>query len=189
MVDEKPGSITRSVAAKRGVRVGKWLGDGAMLIGVEAAPVIALGGGGALAYAHIALIQEIHARGIPIDMVAGVSGGSVIGAFYYLRIVYYMYFGAEDGGLETPMAPLQWGLMVASAAIMVLGIANLFGVEGAALAAAETLVQIADVDQRSRVVHGSFTSSPSASAAGASTTASANGNPASAPLRHPVYGV
>ena len=72
--------------------------------------------------------------------VAGVIA-SVIGAFYYLRIVYYMYFGAEDGGLETPMAPLQWGLMVACAAIMVLGIANLFGVEGAALAAAETLVR------------------------------------------------
>jgi NADH-quinone oxidoreductase subunit N len=72
--------------------------------------------------------------------VAGVIA-SVIGAFYYLRIVYYMYFGSEDGGLETPMAPLQWGLLVASAAIMVFGIANLFGIEGVALAAAETLVR------------------------------------------------
>jgi adenylate cyclase len=34
---------TRDVAAKRGVRVAKWLGDGAMLIGVEPTPAIALG--------------------------------------------------------------------------------------------------------------------------------------------------
>lgn len=31
----------RSVAARRGVRVAKWLGDGAMLVGVSSAPVIA----------------------------------------------------------------------------------------------------------------------------------------------------
>ncbi len=43
---------------------------------------IALGGGGALAYAHVAMIQELDAMGIPIDMVAGVSGGAVVGAFY-----------------------------------------------------------------------------------------------------------
>ena len=34
---------TRSVAARRGVRVAKWLGDGAMLVGVEAGPSVALG--------------------------------------------------------------------------------------------------------------------------------------------------
>jgi adenylate cyclase len=34
---------TRSVAAQRGVRVAKWLGDGAMLVGVEAGPSVALG--------------------------------------------------------------------------------------------------------------------------------------------------
>jgi NADH-quinone oxidoreductase subunit N len=33
-----------------------------------------------------------------------------------------------------------WGFLVASAAIMVLGIANMFGVEAAAAAAAATLV-------------------------------------------------
>ncbi|MEZ5166382.1 MAG: adenylate/guanylate cyclase domain-containing protein [Acidimicrobiales bacterium] len=36
--------VTRNVAAKRGVRVAKWLGDGAMLVGTEPAPTIALGG-------------------------------------------------------------------------------------------------------------------------------------------------
>lgn len=35
--------ITRNVAAKRGVRVAKWLGDGAMLVGTEPTPTIALG--------------------------------------------------------------------------------------------------------------------------------------------------
>jgi class 3 adenylate cyclase len=34
---------TRDIAAKRGVRVAKWLGDGSMLVGVEATPAIALG--------------------------------------------------------------------------------------------------------------------------------------------------
>ncbi|MFT5202696.1 MAG: adenylate cyclase [Candidatus Aldehydirespiratoraceae bacterium] len=35
--------ITRNVAAKRGVRVAKWLGDGVMLVGTEPTPTIALG--------------------------------------------------------------------------------------------------------------------------------------------------
>lgn len=65
---------------------------------------------------------------------------SVIGAFYYLRVVYYMYFGREGETLDTRMNPLQWGLMMASAAIMLVGIVNLFGIEGPALAAAKALV-------------------------------------------------
>jgi NADH-quinone oxidoreductase subunit N len=64
---------------------------------------------------------------------------SVIGAFYYLRIVYYMYFGSEGAGAESRMAPVQWAAFVAVAAIMILGVVNLFGVEGAALAAAASL--------------------------------------------------
>lgn len=35
--------ITRNVAARRGVRVAKWLGDGVMLVGTEPSPTIALG--------------------------------------------------------------------------------------------------------------------------------------------------
>jgi class 3 adenylate cyclase len=34
-------AITRETAARRGVRVDKWLGDGAMIVGVDAAPTIA----------------------------------------------------------------------------------------------------------------------------------------------------
>lgn len=71
--------------------------------------------------------------------VAGVVA-SVIGAFYYLRVVYYMYFGESEGGVEAPMAPAAWVMLMGSAAIMVLGVINLFGIEGAAAAAAQALV-------------------------------------------------
>ncbi len=65
---------------------------------------------------------------------------SVIGAFYYLRIVFYMYFGREVDTLDTPMAPAQWLALVAVAAAMLLGIVNLFGIEPAAALAAQALV-------------------------------------------------
>ncbi|MBV0911448.1 NADH-quinone oxidoreductase subunit NuoN [Anianabacter salinae] len=71
--------------------------------------------------------------------IAGVIA-SVIGAFYYLRIVFYMYFGEEADGMEAPMQPVAWGLLMASAAAMVFGVINLFGIEGVAAAAAATLV-------------------------------------------------
>lgn len=71
--------------------------------------------------------------------VAGVIA-SVIGAFYYLRIVYFMYFGEEGEGLDRTANPVLWGFLMASAAAMVLGVINLFGVEGVAAAAAASLV-------------------------------------------------
>jgi NADH-quinone oxidoreductase subunit N len=77
--------------------------------------------------------------GMPWLAVAGVIA-SVIGAFYYLRIVYFMYFGSDGAEVESRMAPVQWLALVAVAAIMVLGVINLFGIEPAALAAAKSLV-------------------------------------------------
>ncbi|QMU57796.1 MAG: NADH-quinone oxidoreductase subunit NuoN [Boseongicola sp.] len=71
--------------------------------------------------------------------VAGVIA-SVIGAFYYLRIVYLMYFGADENELDTGGSRILWGFLMASAAIMVFGVINLFGVDGFAEAAAATLV-------------------------------------------------
>jgi NADH-quinone oxidoreductase subunit N len=66
---------------------------------------------------------------------------SVIGAFYYLRIVFYMYFGEDRADeLDSGSTPVLWGFLMASAAIMLLGIVNMFGVEGAAAAAAASLV-------------------------------------------------
>ena len=65
---------------------------------------------------------------------------SVIGAFYYLRIVFYMYFGAEVDGAESRMVPVQWLALVGVSAIMLLGIINFFGIEPAAIEAAKSLV-------------------------------------------------
>jgi NADH-quinone oxidoreductase subunit N len=71
--------------------------------------------------------------------VAGVVA-SVIGAYYYLRIVYLMYFGAAVQPMNGTMPALHAGLLAASSLAMVLGIVNLFGVEGLAATAAATLV-------------------------------------------------
>jgi NADH-quinone oxidoreductase subunit N len=65
---------------------------------------------------------------------------SVIGAFYYLRIVYFMYFGKDIEGANSRMAPVQWLMLVAVAAVMLLGVINLFGIEPLAAAAAQALV-------------------------------------------------
>ena len=66
---------------------------------------------------------------------------SVIGAFYYLRIVFYMYFGKDGEGIDARMGAVQWAALMGSALIMVFGVVNLFGVEGVALAAAQALVR------------------------------------------------
>jgi len=65
---------------------------------------------------------------------------SVIGAFYYLRIVYLMYFGEPADVLDGTMPPLHWAALGISSAAMVLGVVNLFGVDALAAAAAATLV-------------------------------------------------
>jgi NADH-quinone oxidoreductase subunit N len=76
-----------------------------------------------------------------IWLVTASAVASAIGAYYYLRIVFLMYFGAEgDDRLDGGNSALLTGFLVASAVIMVVGIANMFGVEGAAIAAAATLV-------------------------------------------------
>lgn len=65
---------------------------------------------------------------------------SVIGAFYYLRIVYFMYFGAEQEPVQSRMSAVQWLMLVAVAAVMLLGVVNMFGLEPVALNAAEALI-------------------------------------------------
>ncbi|EYD77791.1 NADH-ubiquinone oxidoreductase chain N [Rubellimicrobium mesophilum DSM 19309] len=66
---------------------------------------------------------------------------SVISAFFYLRIVYFMYFGEERQPIDGRMSGINWAILMGSAAIMILGVVNLFGIEGVAAAAAATLVQ------------------------------------------------
>lgn len=43
---------------------------------------LALGGGGALGFAHVGLIRALAAAGIPIDVIAGSSFGALVGAIY-----------------------------------------------------------------------------------------------------------
>jgi NADH-quinone oxidoreductase subunit N len=91
-------------------------------------------------FGKLYVLRAAYEGGLAWLAVAGVIA-SVIGAFYYLRIVYYMYFGEEGEGLETGRSPVQWGFLMASAAVMVFGIVNMFGVETMAQAAAATLVR------------------------------------------------
>ena len=85
------------------------------------------------------VLRAAYDGGLAWLAVAGVVA-SVIGAYYYLRIVYYMYFGEEGDALETGNSPVLWTFLMGSAAVMVLGIVNMFGVESAAAAAAAILV-------------------------------------------------
>jgi len=62
-------SLVREVCSRRGVRVAKWLGDGAMLVGVEATPVLA-----ALLEMEFAVAQGR----LELAIRSGVSVGEVI---------------------------------------------------------------------------------------------------------------
>jgi NADH-quinone oxidoreductase subunit N len=72
--------------------------------------------------------------------VAGVVA-AVIAAFYYLRIVYLMYFAEPVDALDGRMPMLHGALLAGSALLMVFGIVNLFGIDGAAATAAAALVR------------------------------------------------
>ncbi len=88
------------------------------------------------------VLRAAYDAGLGWLAVAGVIA-SVIGAFYYLRIVYYMYFGEDTEGLDGKHNPVLWVAAVATAAIVAVGWLpgiNLFGVETWAEAAAATLV-------------------------------------------------
>ncbi len=91
-------------------------------------------------FGKLYVLRAAYEGGLAWLAIAGVVA-SVIGAFYYLRIVFYMYFGDENAeGLDGGKSPVLWGFLMASAVVMILGIVNMFGVEGAAAAAAASLV-------------------------------------------------
>ena len=92
-------------------------------------------------FGKLYVLRAAFDAGLAWLAIAGVIA-SVIGAFYYLRIVFYMYFGEEQEiGLDVSKSPVMSSVLMASAIIMVVGVANLFGLEGLAAAAAQTLVQ------------------------------------------------
>ena len=77
-----------------------------------------------------------------IWLVVASAVASAIGAYYYLRIVYLMYFGQEpQDALDRRRAPILGTVMSVSALVMVVGVVSLFGIEGAAEAAANTLLR------------------------------------------------
>jgi NADH-quinone oxidoreductase subunit N len=65
---------------------------------------------------------------------------SVIGAFYYLRIIYYIYFGENPRALDQTHSLFNQTVLVISALAMVLGVVNLFGLEFISELAANALV-------------------------------------------------
>ncbi|MGP1357848.1 proton-conducting transporter transmembrane domain-containing protein, partial [Roseicyclus sp.] len=91
-------------------------------------------------FAKYAVVLAAVDAGLIWLAVAGMLA-SVIGAYYYLRIVYLMYFGKEYDGLDRGRALLPYVGLMASAALMLLGLVNLFGIEAPAAAAAEMLLR------------------------------------------------
>jgi hypothetical protein len=73
---------------------------------------LALGGGGAWGYGHVALLRALAERGVPIDALSGASFGSVIGS----------YFAAQGvAGLDLAMERLWPTQMAISAGMLWLG--------------------------------------------------------------------
>ena len=90
-------------------------------------------------FGKFAVLWAAVEAGLTWLAIAGVIA-SVIGAFYYIRIVYYMYFGEDADPLDQTPQPILWGVLMASAFIMLAGVVNLFGVEAWATSAAAALV-------------------------------------------------
>lgn len=61
--------VVREVASEHGVRVAKWLGDGAMFVGTEASAVIAT---------VLEIEERTAAAGTTLPLHAGIAGGAVI---------------------------------------------------------------------------------------------------------------
>jgi NADH-quinone oxidoreductase subunit N len=91
-------------------------------------------------FGKLYVLRAAYDGGLAWLAIAGVVA-SVIGAYYYLRIIFFMYFGTDKAdALDTNRGGILGGFLVVSAVIMVVGIINMFGVEGAAALAAATLV-------------------------------------------------
>ncbi len=62
-------AIVRGIASAHGVRISKWLGDGAMLVGVEAGPLLE---------AVVEIADRMTQTGAPLALRAGFTSGPVI---------------------------------------------------------------------------------------------------------------
>ena len=92
-------------------------------------------------FGKLYVLQAAYGAGLLWLAIAGVIA-SVIGAYYYLRIIYLMWFGSEqDEALDDYSTPMLTAFVSVSAIATVVGIVNFFGLKGAAMAAAAALVQ------------------------------------------------
>ena len=92
-------------------------------------------------FGKLYVLQAAYEAGLLWLAIAGVIA-SVIGAYYYLRIIYLMWFGTEqDDALDDYSTPMLTAFVSISAIATVVGIVNFFGLKGAAIAAAAALVQ------------------------------------------------
>ncbi len=64
---------------------------------------------------------------VSLAVVGGIA--SVIGAFYYLRIVYLIYFGESVGGLGETMPIVNRTVLIGCAFAVLIGSVNLFGLQ------------------------------------------------------------
>jgi class 3 adenylate cyclase len=108
-------SLTRELTVRRGVRVGKWLGDGAMLIGVDVGPTIAtaaeliarydcdpLALRGGVAHGQVLIIDGDDFIGRPVNLAARLcqtaSPGELLGYGYQASVLpsWVTVLGARD---------------------------------------------------------------------------------------------
>jgi NADH-quinone oxidoreductase subunit N len=85
------------------------------------------------------VLKSAISSGLVFLAVAGVIA-SVIGAFYYLRIVFYIYFGESHRELDQSSSIVNQTVLIISAAAMLFGVINLFGLETLTEIAARALV-------------------------------------------------
>jgi len=91
-------------------------------------------------FSKLYVLQAAWDAGLSWLVIAAVIA-SVIGAYYYLRIVYLMFFGEQGEGLDGSMPAVHWAALMGSAFVMLFGVLNLFGVFDLAGAAAATLLK------------------------------------------------
>ncbi len=134
--DGKPVTDVSDLAGLSKSRPGQALALGALMFSLAGIPPLV--GFFAKWYVFMAAVEAGLA---PLALAGAIA--SVIGAYYYLRIVKIMYFDDAQQGLTGPMPLVHGATLTASAVIMSVGwlpVINLFGVPALAAAAAATLI-------------------------------------------------
>ncbi|MBB5515709.1 NADH-quinone oxidoreductase subunit N [Rubricella aquisinus] len=90
---------------------------------------------------YYVFLAAVSAGLVPLAVLGVIA--SVIGAYYYLRIIFLMYFGEEAEAMTGTMPVIHAAFLIVATVAMVLGAApviNLFGVEAVAADAAAALL-------------------------------------------------